>query len=62
MVANVNSQRDVTALREAVCEAAATRTPLRIRAGGTKDFYGNPTTGSVLDPRSYSGVVGLRAQ
>lgn len=57
MVANISSLGDVSALREAVCEAAATRTPLRIRAGGTKDFYGNVATGSVLDPRSYSGVV-----
>ena len=57
MVADVSSPADVTALREAVCEATATRTPLRIRAGGTKDFYGNATAGSVLDPRSYAGVV-----
>lgn len=57
MVANISSQADVTALSEAVCEAAATRASLRIRAGGTKDFYGNATKGSVLDPRSYSGVV-----
>jgi glycolate dehydrogenase FAD-binding subunit len=57
MVATVSSQEALTALREAVCEAAATRAPLRIRAGGTKDFYGNATTGSVLDPRRYSGIV-----
>ena len=57
MVTNVSSQDTVTALREAVCEAAATRTPLRIRAGGTKDFYGNPTAGSVLDPRCHTGIV-----
>jgi glycolate dehydrogenase FAD-binding subunit len=57
MVANASSEGAVTALREAVCEAAAKRTPLRIRAGGTKDFYGNVTTGSVLDPRGYSGII-----
>jgi FAD/FMN-containing dehydrogenase len=57
MVANVNNQPAVTALREAVCEAATNRLPLRIRAGGTKDFYGNATTGSVLDPRSYAGIL-----
>jgi glycolate dehydrogenase FAD-binding subunit len=57
MVTSLSSQEAVTALREAVCEAAATRAPLRIRAGGTKDFYGNATTGSVLDPRGYSGIV-----
>jgi glycolate oxidase FAD binding subunit len=57
MIADLSSQADVIALREAVSEAAATRTALRIRAGGTKDFYGNDTTGSILDPRSYCGVV-----
>ena len=57
MVTNVNSREAVSALREAVCEAAATRAPLQIRAGGTKDFYGNAASGAVLDPRSYSGVV-----
>jgi glycolate dehydrogenase FAD-binding subunit len=57
MATEVSSEGAVTALREAVCEAAAKRAPLRIRAGGTKDFYGNATTGSVLDPRSHSGVI-----
>ena len=40
-------------------EAAATRTPLSIRAGGTKDFYGNRPSPEheVLDPRVYCGVI-----
>src|SRR3954447_13423015 len=57
MVAEVSSQGAVSVLREAICEAAAKRIPLRIRGGGTKDFYGNVTTGSILDPRCYSGIV-----
>ena len=44
-------------LIERVRAAAATKTPLAIRAGGTKDFYGNAVTGDVLDPRSYAGIV-----
>jgi len=44
-------------LTEQVRAAAAGRRPLRIRAGGTKDFYGNPTVGELLDPREYSGLV-----
>jgi glycolate oxidase FAD binding subunit len=32
-------------------------TPLLIRAGGTKDFYGNLPTGVLLDPRGYRGIV-----
>ena len=47
----------VARLRERVREAAARSRPLHIRAGGTKDFYGNPTRGEPLDPRDYSGIV-----
>jgi glycolate oxidase FAD binding subunit len=47
----------LTRLRDRVREATIQRTPLRIRAGGTKDFYGNATTGEVLDPRDYAGIV-----
>lgn len=48
------------ALRELtvrVREAAETRTPLMIRAGGSKDFYGNASKGEVLDPRGHAGIV-----
>jgi len=45
------------ALREQVRAATASRTPLRIRAGGTKDFYGNESRGGLLDPRGYAGIV-----
>jgi len=44
-------------LRDRVRDAVARRTPLRIRAGGTKDFYGNSNGGELLDPREYSGIV-----
>ncbi len=44
-------------LQEQVRAATAARTPLAIRAGGTKDFYGNETRGEPLDPRGYAGVV-----
>ena len=44
-------------LREQVRAATAARTPLRIRAGGSKDFYGNDSRGEVLDPRGYAGIV-----
>lgn len=40
-----------------VRSAAAARSPLVIRGGGTKDFYGNPTQGDVLDPRAHAGIV-----
>lgn len=44
-------------LCETVRAAAASRTPLCIRAGGTKDFYGNEPTGTLLDPRNVAGIV-----
>ncbi len=44
-------------LQEQVRAAAASRTPLHIRAGGSKDFYGNACTGERLDPRAHAGIV-----
>ena len=37
--------------------AAAARTPLRIRGGGTKDFYGQALDGEVLDTTPCAGIV-----
>lgn len=37
--------------------AAADRTPLRIRGGGSKDFHGISLHGDVLDTRSCAGIV-----
>jgi glycolate oxidase FAD binding subunit len=37
--------------------ATAAKTPLRLRGGGSKDWYGNPPQGAVLDTRAYTGVV-----
>ena len=47
--------------REKIVEAAARKTPLRLRGGGTKDFYGNEPRGEVLDTRSYAGIVDYEA-
>ncbi len=44
-------------LAERVREAAKTGTRLRIRCGGSKDFYGEPLTGEPLDVSAYRGVV-----
>lgn len=43
-------------LIERIRAAAAAATPLRIRGGGTKDFYGQSLNGQVLDTRSLSGI------
>jgi len=44
-------------LQEQVRAATASRTPLVIRAGGSKDFYGNDSRGERLDPRAHCGIV-----
>lgn len=43
--------------QERVRGAAADKTPLRIRGGGTKDWYGQRLEGQILDTRGYRGVV-----
>lgn len=49
----------VRSLQERVQTAASSRVPIVIRAGGTKDFYGNAVRGNhdVVDPRAYCGVI-----
>jgi len=37
--------------------ATASHTPLRIRGGGTKDFYGQSLEGDILDTRAYAGIL-----
>ena len=43
--------------QDQIKQAAARRTPLRLRGGGSKDFYGNVLRGEVLDTRGYAGIV-----
>jgi glycolate oxidase FAD binding subunit len=48
------------ALQELVARVRAAideKTPLRIRGGGSKDFYGQALQGEILDTRGYSGIV-----
>lgn len=40
-----------------VHDAAANGRPLRIRGGGSKDFYGQALTGELLDTRAWRGIV-----
>ncbi|MEQ1662126.1 MAG: glycolate oxidase subunit GlcE [Thiobacillus sp.] len=44
-------------LAERIRAAYAASTPLVIRGHGSKDFYGNPGTGDVLDTRALTGIV-----
>ncbi len=47
----------LTDTTERIRAAAARGEPLRIRGGGTKDFYGQALNGSVLDTRALTGII-----
>jgi glycolate oxidase FAD binding subunit len=42
---------------ETIRAAAAARRPLRLRGGGSKDFYGQALAGEILDTGAYAGIV-----
>ena len=44
-------------LQAQIRTAAAVQSPLVIRGGGTKDFYGQAIAGAVLDVAPYAGIV-----
>ncbi|WER45372.1 glycolate oxidase subunit GlcE [Cupriavidus sp. WKF15] len=50
-------QATLDSFRDAVRHATETRTPLRLRGGGSKDFYGQAMDGQLLDTRAYRGIV-----
>jgi len=50
-------QAILDSFRDAVRHATETRSPLRLRGGGSKDFYGQALEGQVLDTRAYRGIV-----
>ncbi|QYF94448.1 glycolate oxidase subunit GlcE [Massilia sp. PAMC28688] len=43
--------------RDQVLAAAERAQPLRIRGGGTKDWYGQRTEGEILDTRTHTGII-----
>ena len=43
--------------RQAIVAASAAGTPLRLRGGGSKDWYGQQLAGQVLDTRPYAGII-----
>ena len=47
---------ELHSLQEHIRAAAAARRPLRIRAGGSKDFYGGPLAGELLDVGALAGI------
>jgi glycolate oxidase FAD binding subunit len=49
--------QSIELFREQVRAAALEKRALRIRGGGTKDWYGQRIEGDVLDTRAYSGII-----
>ena len=47
----------VEGFQDQVRRALEAKGPLRIRGGGTKDWYGQQLEGDVLDTRAYAGIV-----
>jgi glycolate oxidase FAD binding subunit len=43
--------------QDRIRDALAGKKALRLRGGGTKDFYGNAPRGEILDTRGYAGIV-----
>ena len=44
-------------LQSRICTAAENQSPLCIRGGGTKDFYGAAQVGDIIDVRPYAGII-----
>jgi len=50
-------QAIVEHFRQTVVAASAAGTPLRLRGGGSKDWYGQQLEGDILDTRAYAGII-----
>ncbi|MBV8248740.1 MAG: FAD-binding protein, partial [Comamonas sp.] len=53
----ISPHPQINQLAERIRAAAADKTALRIRGGGSKDFYGLALQGETLDTRALSGIV-----
>jgi glycolate oxidase FAD binding subunit len=52
-----NAPQDLLTIVERIKTAASASTPLRIRGGGTKDFYGQSLQGDILDTTGLNGIT-----
>ena len=50
-------QQILNQFRQRILAATASGTPLQLRGGGSKDWYGQETKGELLDTRAYAGIV-----
>jgi glycolate oxidase FAD binding subunit len=44
-------------LSQQLAAATADKKTVRIRGGGTKDWYGQALQGEILDTRTYAGII-----
>jgi glycolate oxidase FAD binding subunit len=49
--------KSLAELQDRIRAAADRATPLRVRGGGSKDFYGNEPRGELLDTRAHAGIA-----
>lgn len=50
---------DLKPLIDRIRSAAAAKTPMRFRGGGSKDFYGQELVGDILDTTTYPSMQGI---
>ena len=50
-------QAIIDQLADAIRAAALSQTPLCIRGGGSKDFYGGELRGEILEVNAYRGII-----
>ncbi|MQR01392.1 glycolate oxidase subunit GlcE [Glaciimonas soli] len=53
----MNAKQLSEQFREQILNASAASAPLQIRGSGSKDWYGEAPQGTLLDTRSYSGII-----
>ena len=53
----MNIDSGIESILHQIQAARQSRTPLRIRAGGSKDFYGQSLQGEILDVSGYRGII-----
>ena len=50
-------EQQLSVFRDRIAAASAAGTALRLRGGGSKDWYGETPRGEVLDTRDHSGII-----
>lgn len=57
MSSTSSAEHQLQQFAEQIREASAKKTPLCLQGGGSKQWYGRPPSGQLLDTRAYTGIV-----